>query len=58
MVIIGERGFFSASEYDALCDDADTRPVAHTLTYAFGEATCPQCERRFSVVGQVVARSS
>ncbi|MBT2369306.1 hypothetical protein J7E88_29375 [Streptomyces sp. ISL-10] len=32
--------------------------VAHALTYAFGEATCPQCERRFSVVGQVVARSS
>ncbi|KAK1184333.1 hypothetical protein B7755_043260 [Streptomyces sp. NBS 14/10] len=84
-VIIGERGFFSASEDDALCDDADTRPlhpaaprildglgrrlyelalsdghedVAHALTYAFGEATCPQCERRFSVVGQVVARSS
>ncbi|MET8537807.1 hypothetical protein ABZV67_40220 [Streptomyces sp. NPDC005065] len=32
--------------------------VAHALTYAFGEATCPQCERRFSAVGQVVARSS
>ncbi|MER6977285.1 hypothetical protein [Streptomyces carpinensis] len=30
--------------------------VAHALTYAFGEATCPQCERRFSVVGQVAAR--
>ncbi|MFB6874894.1 hypothetical protein [Streptomyces sp. NPDC056323] len=26
--------------------------------HAFGEATCPQCERRFSIVGQVVARSS
>jgi hypothetical protein len=32
--------------------------VAQALTYAFGEATCPQCERSFSVVGQVVARSS
>lgn len=32
--------------------------VAHAVTYAFGDATCPQCERRFSVVGQVVARSS
>ncbi|MFJ9870158.1 hypothetical protein [Streptomyces sp. NPDC101165] len=32
--------------------------VAHALTYAFGEATCPQCERRLSVVEQVVARSS
>ncbi|MEU9353534.1 hypothetical protein AB0D65_21685 [Streptomyces griseoloalbus] len=32
--------------------------VAHALTCAFGEATCPQCEKRFSVVGQVVARSS
>ncbi|MGC0378885.1 hypothetical protein RKD28_006401 [Streptomyces sp. SAI-229] len=31
--------------------------VAHALTHAFGEATCPQCERRCSVVGQVVARS-
>ncbi|MFE7110964.1 hypothetical protein ACFU98_17100 [Streptomyces sp. NPDC057575] len=32
--------------------------VAHALAYAFGEATCPQCERRFSIVGQIVARSS
>ncbi|MFG2944184.1 hypothetical protein [Streptomyces adustus] len=32
--------------------------IARTLTYAFGEATCPECEQRFSVVGQVVARSS
>ncbi|MEU6011049.1 hypothetical protein [Streptomyces sp. NPDC047453] len=32
--------------------------VAHALTYAFGEATCPQCERRFSVVGQLAARWS
>lgn len=31
--------------------------VAHALTHAFGEATCPQCERRCSVVGQVIARS-
>ncbi|MFJ6391295.1 hypothetical protein ACIQJT_27215 [Streptomyces sp. NPDC091972] len=32
--------------------------VARALTYAFGEATCPECGRRFSVVGQVAARSS
>ncbi len=32
--------------------------VAHALTCAFGEAICPQCERRFSVVQQVVARSN
>ncbi|MFF3389926.1 hypothetical protein ACFYW1_03075 [Streptomyces sp. NPDC002669] len=31
--------------------------VAHALTHVFGEATCPQCERRFSVAGQVAARS-
>lgn len=31
--------------------------VAHALTHAFGEATCPQCQRRFSVVGRIVARS-
>lgn len=31
--------------------------VAHALTHAFGEATCPRCERRCSVVGQVIARS-
>lgn len=29
--------------------------VARALTYAFGEATCPECEQRFSVVGQVAA---
>jgi hypothetical protein len=40
----------------ALTDGQDD--VAHALTYAFGDATCPQCERRFSVVGQVIARSS
>jgi hypothetical protein len=32
--------------------------VARALTYAFGEATCPECEQRFSVVGQVIARYS
>ncbi|MER5383495.1 hypothetical protein ABT040_25060 [Streptomyces sp. NPDC002688] len=32
--------------------------VARALTYAFGEATCPECEQRFSVVGQVVACST
>ena len=32
--------------------------VARALTYAFGEATCPECGRRFSVAGQVVACSS
>ncbi|MFJ3825656.1 hypothetical protein [Streptomyces nodosus] len=32
--------------------------VAHALTYAFGEATCPECEQRLSVVGQVIASSS
>ncbi|MGW3264381.1 hypothetical protein [Streptomyces sp. NPDC001056] len=31
--------------------------VALALTYAFGEATCPECEQRFSVVGQVIARA-
>ncbi|MEV0240909.1 hypothetical protein AB0I06_13400 [Streptomyces sp. NPDC050674] len=29
--------------------------VARALTYAFGEATCPECRQRFSVVGQVAA---
>ncbi|MGW7407140.1 hypothetical protein ACWGI9_26045 [Streptomyces sp. NPDC054833] len=29
--------------------------VARALTHAFGEATCPECEQRFSVVGQVIA---
>ncbi|MEU1710674.1 hypothetical protein ABZ478_36080 [Streptomyces sp. NPDC005706] len=32
--------------------------VARALTYAFGEATCPECEQRFSIVGQVAACSS
>lgn len=31
---------------------------SRAMTYAFGEATCPECEQRFSVVGQVVACSS
>ncbi|MEU1666008.1 hypothetical protein ABZ547_20785 [Streptomyces sparsogenes] len=39
----------------ALADGHDH--VARALTYAFGEATCPECEQRLSVVGQVVARS-
>ncbi|MET8223043.1 hypothetical protein [Streptomyces sp. NPDC005301] len=32
--------------------------VAHALSYSFGEATCPECQQRFSVVRQVVTRSS
>lgn len=32
--------------------------VARALTYAFGEASCPECEQRLSVVGQVIASSS
>ncbi|MEU1319217.1 hypothetical protein [Streptomyces tibetensis] len=32
--------------------------VARALTYAFGEATCPECQQRFSVVGQVAVCSS
>lgn len=28
--------------------------VARALTYAFGEATCPECQQRFSVVGQII----
>ncbi|WP_448321387.1 hypothetical protein [Streptomyces sp. CO7] len=31
--------------------------VAHRLTYAFGEATCPYCGRRFSVSDTIAARS-
>lgn len=31
--------------------------VARSLTHAFGEATCPECEQRLSVVGQVIAGS-
>ncbi|MFF5984947.1 hypothetical protein ACFY78_39520 [Streptomyces olindensis] len=32
--------------------------VARTLTYAFGEATCPECHRRFSVIEQIMARAT
>ncbi|MEU2378329.1 hypothetical protein [Streptomyces misionensis] len=83
-VIIGERGFFSAAEDHARCDDTETFPlqladprtlqglgrrlhdlaltdghedVARALTYAFGEATCPECEQRFSIAEQIAARS-
>ncbi|MGW0858206.1 hypothetical protein [Streptomyces sp. NPDC002690] len=31
--------------------------VANALTYAFGEATCPTCGARFSVSGQITART-
>ncbi|MCX5399148.1 hypothetical protein [Streptomyces sp. NBC_00102] len=31
--------------------------VADALTYAFGEAVCPSCERRFPVAGQIAART-
>ncbi|MFD7702842.1 hypothetical protein [Streptomyces caelestis] len=40
----------------ALADGHDE--VARALTHAFGEVTCPECERRFSVIGQIAARSS
>ncbi|MET8641819.1 hypothetical protein ACFVHS_40540 [Streptomyces sp. NPDC057746] len=43
--------------YDLALTDGHEE-VAHALTHAFGEATCPECGQRFSVVGQVVARSS
>ncbi|MFR9787486.1 hypothetical protein ACL07V_02215 [Streptomyces sp. MB22_4] len=37
---------------------ADGQPdVARALTHVFGEATCPECEQRFSVIGQVIARA-
>ncbi|MFD7403420.1 hypothetical protein ACFV7R_12245 [Streptomyces sp. NPDC059866] len=32
--------------------------VARVLAYAFGDAICPECKRRFSVVGQVIASYS
>ncbi|MFE8014267.1 hypothetical protein ACFU3O_16190 [Streptomyces antibioticus] len=32
--------------------------VARALTYAFGEATCPECKRRFSVIGQIISSCS
>ncbi|MEU0582122.1 hypothetical protein [Streptomyces sp. NPDC006132] len=31
--------------------------VAHALTHAFGEATCPECRQRFSVAEQIAACS-
>ncbi|MFF4318223.1 hypothetical protein [Streptomyces sp. NPDC001568] len=31
------------------------REVAEALTFVFGDATCPDCERDFSVAGQVAA---
>ncbi|MFF5402278.1 hypothetical protein ACFY8K_10310 [Streptomyces misionensis] len=40
----------------ALADGHDE--VARALTYAFGEATCPECGRRFSVAEQIAACSS
>ncbi|WP_386144251.1 hypothetical protein [Streptomyces yanii] len=42
--------------YDLALTDGHEE-VARTLTYAFGEATCPECEQRLSVVGQVIASS-
>ncbi|MFR9796257.1 hypothetical protein ACL02U_10195 [Streptomyces sp. MS06] len=43
--------------YDLALTDGH-EDVALALTYAFGEATCPECEKRFSVVRQVAACSS
>ncbi|MFC9097369.1 hypothetical protein [Streptomyces sp. NPDC057072] len=43
--------------YDLAVTDGHEE-VAHALTHAFGEATCPECGRRLSVVEQIVARSS
>jgi hypothetical protein len=43
--------------YDLALDDGHEE-VARALTYAFGEATCPECRQRFSVVGQVVTSPS
>ncbi|TFV31608.1 hypothetical protein E4K10_05655 [Streptomyces sp. T1317-0309] len=42
--------------YDLALTDGHEE-VAHALTHAFGEATCPECGRRLSVVEQIVARS-
>ncbi|MEU6240393.1 hypothetical protein [Streptomyces sp. NPDC047024] len=41
--------------YDLASADGH-KDVARALTYAFGEATCPECEQRFSVAAQVSAR--
>ncbi|MFD8504037.1 hypothetical protein ACFV2L_15130 [Streptomyces sp. NPDC059687] len=43
--------------YDLTLTDGHEE-VAHALTHAFGEATCPECGRRLSVVEQIIARSS
>ncbi|WP_159044966.1 hypothetical protein [Streptomyces sp. NRRL F-5122] len=43
--------------YDLALTDGH-EDVAHALTHAFGEATCPECGQRLSVVEQIVARSS
>ncbi|MFD8739732.1 hypothetical protein ACFV06_33140 [Streptomyces sp. NPDC059618] len=83
-VILGERGYFSTAEDDALPGGTGSLPlrpadpgameglgrrlhdlavadghpeVAHALTYAFGEATCPECGRRFPVAEQIAAAS-
>lgn len=42
--------------YDLALTDGHEE-VAHALTYAFGDATCPECEQRFSVLAQVIASS-
>ncbi|MFD9323393.1 hypothetical protein ACFWDQ_38095 [Streptomyces sp. NPDC060053] len=43
--------------YDLVLADGHEE-VARALTHAFGEATCPECAQRLSVVGQVIAGSS
>ncbi|WP_327245862.1 hypothetical protein [Streptomyces sp. NBC_01320] len=43
--------------YDLALTDGHEE-VARALTYAFGEATCPECEQRLSVGGQVIAGTS
>ncbi|MBW8705263.1 hypothetical protein MBT84_37255 [Streptomyces sp. MBT84] len=42
--------------YDLALTDGHEE-VAHALTHSFGEATCPECGQRLSVVEQIVARS-
>ncbi|MGW7673538.1 hypothetical protein ACWGJX_41630 [Streptomyces sp. NPDC054775] len=42
--------------YDLALTDGHEE-VAHALTHSFGEATCPECGQRMSVVEQIVARS-
>jgi hypothetical protein len=48
---------FSRRLYDLALADGHEE-VARALTYSFGEATCPECRQRFSVVGQITTRSS